>query len=166
MKALFFIFLRCLYTLIPSEQINFQELYGRNRSKILKRNKIIFLIIFILTGQPGFTQGVFQKAIYGQFSTNQSITKPTSDGGYILVGQKYSAGLDEDIFLIKMDANGDTMWTRTYLRPGIDIGEDVIQTMDGGYFIAAWQYVLKTDSLGNPQWAKTISFSTWDDYNK
>ncbi|HOZ29374.1 MAG TPA: hypothetical protein PLL66_00485, partial [Bacteroidales bacterium] len=39
----------------------------------------------------------------------------TKDGGFVIVGYTNSYGNgDYDIFLIKTDINGDTLWTKTY----------------------------------------------------
>lgn len=37
------------------------------------------------------------------------------DGGYVIVGNTYSFGAGRlDIYVVKIDADGDTLWTRTY----------------------------------------------------
>lgn len=127
-------------------------------------NRLCCLIVMLITSGVCNAQNMFQKAIYGM-SLFQSITKPTSDGGYILTGCKYSNIGDEDVFLIKMDANGDTLWTRTYLYPGgNEQGEDVIQTIDGGFFVVAYRFLMKTDSLGQLLWTKQI-YSSWGAFN-
>ncbi|MDZ7623107.1 MAG: hypothetical protein U5J96_01485 [Ignavibacteriaceae bacterium] len=65
-----------------------------------------------------------------------------------------------------MDANGDTIWTRTYGGANYDECGEVKQTKDGGYIILGYTlsfgagsydtWWIKTDSLGNTQWAKTF----------
>ena len=49
--------------------------------------------------------------------------KQTSDGGYIIVGgtQSYGAG-KYDVYLNKIDANGDKTWGKTYGGPEADGG--------------------------------------------
>ncbi len=87
----------------------------------------------------------------------------TNDGGYITVGRKDNGNLNMDAWLIKTDANGDTLWTKTYGDTYIDEAYIVKQTSDGGYILAGastafgWYgegWLLKTDSNGNVVWSK------------
>ena len=98
----------------------------------------------------------------------------TSDGGYIVVGRISSfGGTDNDIYLIKTDTNGDTLWTKTYGGSGQDYGRAVLQTEDGGYLVVGYTssfgaggfdvYVVKTDDIGNVVWTETIGGSGDDE---
>lgn len=84
----------------------------------------------------------------------------TTDGGYIIAG--YSQSLDPsgyDVYLIKTDVNGDSLWTKTIRSTGYDFSYSVKQTSDGGYIIAGsssfQSYLIKTDENGNIIWTKT-----------
>jgi len=59
----------------------------------------------------------------------------------------------------------DTLWTRKIGGPGIDVGNEIIQSSDGGFVIAGYTtsfgagqrdaFLVKLDSLGNILWQKT-----------
>jgi hypothetical protein len=98
----------------------------------------------------------------------------TADGGYIIAGM--TRPLDSvwtaDVYIIKTDAHGDTLWTRTYGGAGIDEGTTVRQTTDGGYIMTGWTrsfsagdadvYLIRTDAQGDTLWTRTYG-GTGDD---
>jgi len=115
-------------------------------------------------------QTTFQKTFGGGSSDYAYAVQQTTDGGYILVGETWSFGAgNEDIYLIKTDANGDTLWTRTYGGTVRDEGWAVRQTTDGGYIVAGYTqsfgagwdnvYLIKTNSNGDTLWTKTYGGS-------
>jgi hypothetical protein len=96
----------------------------------------------------------------------------TSDGGYVAVGFTYSFGAGNgDVWLVKTDANGDTLWTRTYGTSGDESGNSVRQTTDGGYIVAGFTggfvdydvYLVKTDANGDTLWTRTYGGSGGED---
>jgi len=104
--------------------------------------------------------GTGTEALYG--------LSKTSDGGYIATGEISTNSFGStDIWLLKLDANGDTLWTKLYGKPTEDAGYAVIQAADGGYLITGDSHiyptssahraaVLKTDSQGNLLWARAF----------
>ena len=101
------------------------------------------------------------KTYGGTESDHGYSVKLTLDGGYIVAGDTGSFGADSsDVYLIKTDSNGDTLWTKIYNSPSEDFAFDMQQTIDGGYIIGGAagldMYLLKTDTSGNIQWAKKI----------
>jgi hypothetical protein len=89
--------------------------------------------------------------------------KPTSDGGFIVVGWTESFGNGaSDFYIIKTDANGDSIWTKTYGSEWADEGRDILVTGDGGYVFSgkrsisqseAKHYLMKLNSQGDSIWA-------------
>lgn len=86
----------------------------------------------------------------------------TQDEGYIITGVTYASGNRFDLFLLRTDANGDTLWRRLFGDPDMQYGYSVTQTHDGG-FIAVGNtrpvsggssdfYTVKTDGAGNTLW--------------
>jgi hypothetical protein len=97
----------------------------------------------------------------------------TSDGGYIVAGYTDSFGAGgPDFFLIKIDANGNISWAKTYGGTYSDWARSVQQTSDGGYIVAGYTlsfgagyediFLIKTDANGNVQWAKTYGGTSGD----
>jgi len=75
--------------------------------------------------------------VYGgdEFDTAESICQ-TSDNGYLLCGYTSSFGAGEDdIYLIKTDDNGDSLWTKTIGCERSDMGHSIKPTSDGNYII-------------------------------
>lgn len=103
----------------------------------------------------------------------------SNDSNYVIVGETSSFGLDSsDVYLLKIDQNGDTLWTKRYGGTKDDIGYGIDKTSDNGYIIVGSTnsfspgdkdvYMLKTDSLGILEWTSlqgdiTINTDTDDE---
>jgi hypothetical protein len=97
----------------------------------------------------------------------------SSDGGYVVAGGTSSFGAGSaDMYVVKLDANGNVIWTKTIGGGSDDGAASIIQSSDGGYVVAGSSdsfgagsydiYVVKLDSSGNVIWTKTIGGSDWD----
>jgi len=103
---------------------------------------------------------------YGGTATDWgSSVQETSDGGFIIVGTTGSFGPSEDVYLIKTDGGGDTLWTRKYGGPSDEWGISVQETSDGGYILVGKTdsfgagnsdyYLVRTDENGDSLWTRT-----------
>lgn len=97
----------------------------------------------------------------------------TNDGGYAIIGATTSFGAGEyDAYLVKIDENGDTSWTKTYGGPYTDIGNSIMQTIDNGYIIVGHtdsygagdvdMYLIRTNDSGDTIWTKTFGGALYD----
>ena len=94
----------------------------------------------------------------------------TSDGGYIIAGSIYSHfPTGQDFYLVKTDDMGDILWTRVFSAGEDEEAYSVIQTGDSGFVLAGYSglwvgdmyssdaFIVKTDSDGNSEWARTYT---------
>jgi len=93
---------------------------------------------------------------FANYFTFGNAVEQTSDGGYIVTGSQGAPSSTSDVFLIKTNALGDTLWTRAFGGADSEGAWSVKQTTDDGYIVSASShglnygiYVIKTDSLGN-----------------
>lgn len=104
---------------------------------------------------------------HGAWNDNLYAMQPTTDGGYILAGNKdLSSGwsLDENIWIVKTDSMGKEEWNRTFEENLLDTADYILQTEDGGYIIAGNRWIsgrydvllIKTDTNGTRQWNRSF----------
>ena len=92
--------------------------------------------------------------------------KQTVDTGYILTGYSNSDSWDYDIYVVKTNSVGDSLWTNTYGGSDWDFSYSIATTIDTGYIIAGETYsygsglsdgyAIKLDNLGDTLWTKTF----------
>ena len=87
--------------------------------------------------------------------------KTTKDGGFVMAGTWNQYEIKRKIFLAKINAQGDTLWSKKFGESKRNTyGTRVIQTKDKGFMIVGVydrsSYMVKTDSLGNVEWEQTF----------
>ncbi len=112
----------------------------------------------------------------------------TADSGFIISGSTYSEDGDvsgnhgtSDAWVVKLDANGDTSWTRCYGGSSMEIAFSIRPTVDGNYILAclavsdngdvknnyggsdAW--ITKLDLNGDTLWSKCLGGTGSDNAN-
>ncbi|MFC1483700.1 T9SS type A sorting domain-containing protein [Candidatus Neomarinimicrobiota bacterium] len=78
----------------------------------------------------------------------------TADDGFIMSGVFEWGTESDDYWLVRTDAQGDTVWTRTYGGPGADQCQSGQMTADGGYIMAGLgeMWLIRTDANGDTLW--------------
>lgn len=104
---------------------------------------------------------IWEKTYGGEYNDFGNAVIETTNGNYIITGTidiLSEFTLDQDVYLIKTDNNGNLLWEKTYGGSNVEEGNSVINTNDGGYIITGYRnlegftsdvYLIKTDSLGN-----------------
>ena len=108
---------------------------------------------------------------YGDSSLEASFQGiQTFDGNIVLIGYSFSFGAGSaDVYVIKIDLNGDIIWDRTYGGLLDDQAYSITQTIDSGFAIAGATetYSLKgTLTNGSVKWVLDSSASASSCYAK
>ena len=84
------------------------------------------------------------------------------DGGYVICGDTRPSGGNYNMYIVRTDSLGDTLWTRNYGSPaGDDKGWAVIRPGDGGFLVvgngygSGWDlFMLRIDDNGDSLWTR------------
>lgn len=126
----------------------------------------ISAVILLFTSSASRGQS-FEKYISGPYAQVGTAIQQTSDGGFILAGHTGSFGTtnEYDLYLVRTDATGALLWTRTFGREASDLGYAVKQTSDGGFLMTGFSdstfaavrdlYLVRTDQNGDLMWSRT-----------
>ena len=138
---------------------------------ILKSMRMIGIVSILTLTNTLSAQNTFENVYGGDMDDQGWSVQQIPDGGYIIVGQTgYSFG-GTDVYLIKTDGFGDTVWTKTFGSLNYDdIGTCVQNTSDQGYIITGYKVdqlipssadllLIKADSDGDQVWVKTFDYS-------
>lgn len=106
---------------------------------------------------------LWQKTYGGARNEEARSIQPTDDGGFIVTAPTNSFGSGaNDIWVIKLDSDGDIQWEKTYGGSSADVPHSIQQTEDGGYIVGGFTksfgaglqdfFVIKLDSSGAIEW--------------
>ena len=103
--------------------------------------------------------------VIGYFESRSIIQ--SLDSGYVLCGRRYSPQGDSGIYVIKLDANGDSLWAKTYGGNANDLGLSIEQEPNGDIVIAGvliGQFpglyetcIIKINSNGDSLWTSKFN---------
>ena len=98
----------------------------------------------------------------------------TDDGDYTVAGFTVSEDTgDRNVWVIKLDKNGNKVWDRTFGGTSEDWANSIIQTKDRGYMVAGWTssmgagktdvWIIKLNKRGDLVWDRTFGGSEDDE---
>jgi len=145
---------------------------------INKKWKIVWALILCtcLSQTASFGQQTWERVYGGAQNESANAVQQTIDGGYVVGGYTYSQGAGgSDMYLVKLDVNGDTTWTQTYGSNWEESINSLQQTTDGGYILVGSRttasgvssqniYLVKTDVDGDTLWTKI--YGDFGDYDE
>ena len=96
----------------------------------------------------------------------------TSDGNLLIAGttESFGAGSFGDIFLVKVNISGDTLWTASYPDQDQEVPFHLMETQNGEYLVTGTNednsqnrelYLLKVSAIGQQIWNRKIGPPTW-----
>ena len=137
----------------------------------MKRN--LFLIFSISIGQILFAQTQFQHRYGSLFADYGNRTIQTHDGNFIVVGSTDGFGSSGNVFMMKVDSTGSVLWLKDYAGINYDEAFDVLEVSGKEIIVCGATnsfgagsvdgFLMKTDSMGNLDWAKSYG-NVYGDY--
>ena len=132
---------------------------------------VVMLVLFIISMKAQTIEWTHSYGSTGQDGGGSMVL--TNDGGMVITGFKSpGAYMNKDILLMKTDAQGNELWSRTFNLGLNDIGRSLRQTSDGGFIIGGMTevnpqtfdpFLIKTDSEGILQWYQQYDYGFGDD---
>lgn len=136
---------------------------------------MMFVLAMLIVASVCAGQTYWKRAYGGTKNDAGGAITPTPDGNFIAAGYTSSFGAGgENVYLLKIKPNGDTIWTRTYGGTGDDVPYAITTTLDGNFIVAGQTssfgvgagnthvYILKIKPNGDTLWTKTYGVSNND----
>jgi hypothetical protein len=134
---------------------------------------VSIIVVFGFLGASVNSQPIFQKTFGGASTELGYSVQQTFDGGYVIAGYTLSFGEgNRDVYLVRTDSTGATMWTKTFGASNTDYAWTVYQTADSGYLVGAHTgsfgagshdiYLMRCDKVGDTIWTRAYGGSSAD----
>jgi hypothetical protein len=131
------------------------------------RNSVLFILFAVLSTSL-VAQNTFMKHYGGSsYQAGYSI-KECFDGGYIACGCVATGANPFDLYVVRLDSVGDTLWTRKFATAYQRVAFDIIQTHDSGFVTCGYivsqntkLHLFKFDKNGDSLWSRQIGNNDW-----
>jgi len=136
----------------------------------LKTHFILVVSLYLILGPGIYGQELIWENIYGGSETEgvnpDRCIRVTNDGSLIIAAYAHCPIYSNyDILLLRLDQNGDTLWSKIFGGEGYDDPKGLAVSADGGFIVTGSSdlygktFLLKTDSLGNYLWSKSFPYN-------
>jgi hypothetical protein len=137
-----------------------------NRIAFFSAISVLFISMSVFAQYP---DTIWTRTYGGYYYEQGRCIKKTNDNGYIIAGYFSEGGSWWDIYLLKLDSNCDTLWSRIYGDSQYDRIESVVETDDAGFICAGYRFspegydmrVMRTDSNGDSLWLISIGVANY-----
>ena len=138
--------------------------------------RILISFIILCVSLLSYGQNSFFKLYSGSgYDRGEGIVQ-LEDSSYVITGSSSSWSESSQAFLLKIDAEGNYLWSQSYGGAESEAGKRVLYNADLGFYIAGFSnsfgsgdfdaYLVKTDLNGNKLWEKTYGKpSNWERIN-
>ena len=123
-----------------------------------------------------FVPKLWAKA-YGSTGNDEAYSiQRTKDGGFIVAGYMTISGTNTDVWVLKLDRDGNVQWQKVFGGPFADAAYEVKESSDGSFIVAGYSvtsvpttqrngFIVKLDSNGNFAWSLTYGGTADDEFN-
>ena len=134
-----------------------------------------FLFLLILSSNFLSAQSptiIWEKTLGGSKNDEAHQVILTSDNHYLLIGYTQPEGrYDLDLFIAKINSNGDVVWKKNYGTDQVEIGYDIAEDANGDFIAVGLAnhatrsseiWVLKIDKSGQQLWERKYGLKNSD----
>jgi hypothetical protein len=118
---------------------------------------LLTILCLLILSATGRTQITFQRSYDLGDSEAAFIIVQTFDSGYAVCGMK-GTGINQRVYLLRTDKNGDTLWSKNYIGYVYGMGRNMRVTHDSGFIICSNEngmiHLIRTDKNGDTLWTR------------
>ncbi len=139
------------------------DMYLVSGASSSKTKALTDFYVLMIDGNGGI---IWEKTYPGEGADNALCAAQTGDGNFVIAGEKGSVQSASDTEILKIDPDGNTVWSRVYGGLMADSPARIIETADKGLMIAGTtessgngssdMWLVRMDMLGMKKWEKTF----------
>ncbi len=126
---------------------------------------MLFSLLCLLSGLNVRGQISFSREYGGAYDEDGRWMEQLPDSGFILTGSTttYSTAQSSDVWLVRTDAYGNPLWSKSYGGPSFEFA-NMVKPITGGFIVCGLTtrngnddaYLIKTNNTGDTVWEKVI----------